>query len=89
MENQLILEGNFNSKIHTLKNWCDAFGNLVEPPEGYYLLKNNAERHDKIQKGDLHFDIYSGWVDGHSDYHNGGNVLSEGRWRAWARKSNT
>lgn len=59
--NKLIEEGNYDEKIHGyLKPWCDAFGNLVEPSEGYYLLKNDAERNDKVQMGDLHFDIYGG-----------------------------
>ena len=85
--NKLIKEGNYDVNVHGyLKAWCDAFGNKVEPPKGYYLLRNDAEVNDKVQKGDLHFDIYGGWTDGHGDYHNGGNVLSEGRWRAWARK---
>lgn len=88
MANQLITEGNFDNKIHTLKPWCDAFGNKVEPPEGYYLLRNDKDQNDTVQKGDLHFDIYGGWTSGGEDYHvrNGHYVQSEGRWRAWARK---
>ena len=88
MANKLILKGNYDSKIHGhLKMWCDAFGNLVEPPEGYRLLQNNANLkvNDTIQEGDLHFDIYGGWVNGHGEYENGQFVLSDGRWRAWAR----
>lgn len=88
MPNKLIEEGNYDEKIHVMKDWCDAFGNQVEPPEGYYLLRNDKEVNDKIQKGDLHFDIYGGWTSGGEDWHvrNGHYVDSDGRWRAWARK---
>lgn len=91
MANQLILEGNFDPKIHTLLNGCDAFGNPIELPEGYrFLGKIKDHEWDKIQKGDLHFDIYGGWTDGHGTYCNGTNyyIHQEGRWRAWARKIN-
>lgn len=82
MANQLILEGNYDSKIHTLNHNCDAFGNVVEPPEGFRMLTND----DKIEKDDLHFDIYGGWVQGHGERNNGSYVHCEGRWRGWARK---
>lgn len=89
MANQLILEGNFDPKIHTYKKGCDAFGNPIELPEGYrFLGKIKDSEWDKIQKGDLHFDIYGGWTDGHGDFCNGTYyyIHQEGRWMAWARK---
>jgi hypothetical protein len=89
MANQLILEGNFDKSIHTYKKRCDAFGNPIELPEGYrFLGKIKDGEWDKIQKGDLHFDIYGGWTDGHGTYCNGTNyyIHQEGRWMAWARK---
>ena len=89
MVNQLIETGNLDKSIHTLKNGCDAFGNTIELPEGYrFLGKIKDGEWDKIQKDDLHFDIYGGWVAGHGTYYNGTNyyIHQEGRWRAWARK---
>ena len=88
MCNQLISEGNFDSKIHTSKKMCDAFGNDIKPPEGYRLLGKIDDGWDKIQKSDLHFDIYGGWINGHGEYYNGTNhyIHEEGRWKAWARK---
>lgn len=89
MANKLIETGNFDKSIHTLKEGCDAFGNPIELPEGYrFLGKIKDGEWDKIQKGDLHFDIYRGWTDGHGTYCNGTNyyIHQEGRWRAWARK---
>lgn len=86
-ENKLITEGNYDEKIHgPLKEWCDAFGKLVEPPVGYRLLQNNDKANDIVQQGDLHFDIYGGWTDGRTDWYDGRYVQSDGRWRAWARK---
>jgi hypothetical protein len=73
MENKLILEGNFDKTIHTNKKGCDAFGNDIIIPNGYRRLGKTEDGWDKIQKGDLHFDIYGGWVDGHGDFCNGSN----------------
>ena len=88
MENQLIVEGNFDSKIHVRKEMCDAFGNKIKPPKGYRLLGKTEDGWDKIQQGDMHFDIYGGWVKGHSSWYDGANhyIHEEGRWKAWARK---
>ena len=90
--NKLILEGNFDSKIHSNKKGCDAYGNPIELPDGYrFLGKISDGKWDKIQKGDLHFDIYGGWVNGHGTFCNGTNhyIHEEGRWKAWARKVTT
>lgn len=81
MPNKLILEGNYDKNIHSLEHNCDAFGNEVELPKGFRFLTNK----DRIKKDDWHFDIYSGWVQGHSGIYNGGYVRCEGRWRRWAR----
>ena len=88
MSNKLILEGNFDSKIHTNKKMCDAFGNQIELPDGYRFLGKTEDGWDKIRKGDLHFDIYGGWVNGHGTFCNGTNyyIHEEGRWKAWCRK---
>jgi hypothetical protein len=89
MENQLILDGNFDNTTHTNKKGCDAFGNEIITPEGYRRLGKISDGvWDKIQKGDLHFDIYGGWTDGHGTYCNETNhyIHEEGRWKAWARK---
>jgi len=89
MENKLIIEGNFDNLIHTDKKNCDAFGNEIITPNGYRRLGKISEGiWDKIQKGDLHFDIYGGWTDGHGTFYNGTNyyIHQEGRWKAWARK---
>jgi len=87
MANQLILEGNFDNCVHTNKKTCDAFGNLIELPDGFRFLGKSQEDWDKIQKDDIHFDIYAGWVCGHSSYYNGTYhyIHEEGRWKAWAR----
>lgn len=90
MKNKLITEGNYDVKIHgKLKPWCDAFGIKVKPPRGYYLLRNDKVRNDKIQMGDIHFDIYSGWTSGgeENSVSQGHFVQSGGRWRAWARSN--
>ena len=90
--NKLILDGNFDSKIHSNKKGCDAYGNPIELPDGYrFLGKISDGKWDKIQKSDLHFDIYGGWVDGHGTFYNGTNyyIHEEGRWKAWARKVTT
>lgn len=81
--NKLLNENYDKEKHGELKQNCDAFGNLVEPPKGFRLLKNEI-----IIQGDLHFDIYNGWVSGGEDWHvrNKYYSTSEGRWRAWARK---
>lgn len=91
MQNQLISEGNFDNKIHSDKKMCDAFGNTIVIPEGYRFLGKLPEGWDKIQKGDLHFDIYAGWTDGHGEFCNGTNyyIHQEGRWKAWARSITT
>lgn len=87
MSNQLITEENYDEKIHgCLKNGCDAFGNAIKPPDGYRLLRNDILINDKIQKGDIHFDIYAGWTEGHNERHDGDSIINGGRWRAWARK---
>lgn len=44
MKNKLIIEGNFDNKVHTNKKMCDAFGNLIQLPDGYKFL-------DKISDG--------------------------------------
>lgn len=82
--NKIIETGNFDSSIHSSKKWCDAFGNEVVAPEGYKLIRG-----EPIQHGDIHFDIYTGWVYGGGEaYHadRGHWAFSEGRWVAWARK---
>lgn len=88
MKNKLITEGNYDVRIHgELKPGCDAFGKKVKAPRGYYLLRNDSVRNDKIQIGDIHFDIYEGWVKGgeENSVSQGHFVQSGGRWRAWAR----
>jgi hypothetical protein len=82
MANKVIEDGNYNSEIHSLKHCCDAFGNIIEPPIGFRMLTNS----DSIEETDWHFDIYGGWCQGHSKWHNGINLHCEGRWRGWARK---
>lgn len=91
MINKLILEGNFDNKTHISKKGCDAYGNLIVLPEGCRFLGKTENGWDKIQKGDLHFDIYGGWVNGHGKFCNGTNyyIHEEGRWKAWARKVTT
>ena len=82
MKNQVIENGNYDSKKHSMKYNCDAFGDKIKPPIGFRLLIEN----EPIQKGDWHFDIYAGWVQGHGDRKNGSRLHCEGRWRGWARK---
>lgn len=89
MANQLIVDGGFDKTIHSDNKGCDAFGNEIEIPLGYRKLGKISDRvWDKIQKGDLHFDIYAGWTDGHGAFCNGTNhyIHEEGRWKAWIRK---
>lgn len=82
---QLLTE-NHNSKKHVSEANQDAFGNKVEPEEGWRLF-NHGENGDRVAKGDRYFDIYTGWhtylddfLVGYSGYYDGG------RWTAWAKK---
>ncbi len=81
-----LLTENYNQQIHGyLKERCDAFGNEINPEEGYRFLEGN----EIILKGDKHFDIYTGWTSGNEDFYvrNGHHAyFSGGRWTAWERK---
>jgi hypothetical protein len=81
--NKLLEENHNNEKHGYLKPYCDGFGNEIESPEGFRILKN-----EKIKKGDIYFDIYLGWIFNAEAYavKNSHYSKSEGRWRAWARR---
>jgi hypothetical protein len=89
MANKLIEQGNFDKSLHFNIPDCDAFGNPIELPPGFRFLGKNSDDYDKIEKEDFHFDIYGGWVQGHSSFYNGEYyyIHQGGRWKAWARKN--
>lgn len=79
-----LLEENYNPLKHIhLQSGLDAFGHKVEPEDGYRLV----EVGERLEKGDKHFDIYSGWQDGNEGPLIGVEMFYlGGRWTAWERK---
>ena len=84
-------EGNFNPWVQP-KYGTDANDDAIVPPEGYLLLNKN----DPLKKGDIPFDVYSGWLKRGKTPRNPSRckypdlryyyyAISDGRWTAWAR----
>lgn len=60
----------------------DIHNKQVEAPKGFTILMENRI----LQKGDIPFDVYSGWLDAvfyNSNY--AYSARSSGRWTTWAR----
>lgn len=68
-----------------IKYGQDIWGNQITIPDGYEMIHGVP-----IQIGDIHFDIYGGWVNGGEAYaaKNRHRAYGEGRWICWARKTN-
>ena len=69
------------SKMPKAPYGFDAYDNPVECLDGYTLL----DRLTFLEKGDIPFDVYSGWLKNtfNPRYHI--QAISSGRWTAWAR----
>jgi hypothetical protein len=81
---KLVTETNYKSTQP--EYGYDTFGNLLTPPDGYQIVPIN----NLINKDDMVFDIYSGWLGpGYCRYasENGFYTESRGRWTTYARKS--
>lgn len=87
--------------IRPMKYAHDAYGNPLEAPEGYKIIRY-PEDDTTIMAGDIHFDVYGGWVmeGAHpNSYHvrnghhvpmgGGGYSDAMGRWTCYARKLST
>lgn len=80
---KLIPDGHCYTDFERACYGYDAYGNKLKDPGGYHIL----DRLEKLQQGDVPFDVYSGWLSEekfNSRYHL--QAVSEGRWTAWARK---
>ena len=84
---QLLTENHSYKKHGDLQAGHDAFGNKVEPEEGWRLFEH-GENGDRVAKGDRYFDIYSGWQEYLDNYYVGysGYYKDGSRWTAWAKK---
>ena len=80
---RLIGDSECYSKMNGAAYGFDAYGNKVEPLEGWRLI----ERNEKIEKDDQPFDVYSGWLGkGFINMKYVGWASSGGRWTTYARK---
>ena len=79
---KLIKDNEYYSKMPTRYGY-DAYGNKLEAPKGYTILKIG----ERLKEDDMPFDIYAGWCFGFIGIprcHD--NAYNEGRWTTWARK---
>lgn len=80
---KLIGDDECYSKMREAEYGYDAYGNKLEAPKGWRLLKFNEE----IEINDQPFDVYGGWIGkGYVNIKYHFYAVSGGRWTTFARE---